>query len=475
MIQGIFKKAIYFSLPAASKIILAFTVLPLMTWRLTAADYGFFALVVSVVAAIGVLPTVGSSAVMAKHFIGATNDARKNLIINILSLATALGAIGIILFFPVWHVILYYLPEQAGRLTNVDLMLALLAIFGSGWSPIAAEALTLEGRARVFAGVSIVRDVVGAGAGVAALYIFDMGGTSLFVSLAAASVMDVILSYAALSRYSGGRLSFSQCGILLREMHLTAANIFDTGGDVVERSLISGNIGLNVLGIVSHSKTYENMIMIVAKSLSRASWPECLTEARRPASNFGTSMMVTDIISVTCMMGAAVLATVGYDAISLLSHGKFAYAAYFAAVWMGTVALRTTGFAPKALIYVTGRAEFFSLSVIVSRVLSIGVLFFFAAQWGAGAIILAVVVSALAGKLIVYYLANRLRPVPFHDVQPLLVLAFAVALSLVSYRFATTLSERAVLGVAAVAFAAIANRGIILAVLRYLPRLRPAL
>jgi len=452
---------------------MALTVLPLMTRHLTAADYGFFALVVSVVAAIGILPTVGSSAAMARHFSGATTEARMDLIANILTLATALGIVGAVLFVPIWHFILYYLQDDVGRLTTLDLVLVLISIVGTGWAPIAAEALTLDGRARVFAVVSIVRDAIGALAGVVALYVYDMGGTSLFISLAVASVADVVLSAAALSRYLGGRLSFSLCRALLREMHLTAANVFDTGGVVVERGLISANIGLNVLGIVSHSQTYENLMMIVTKAVSRASWADCLAEARRGTRDFSTSMMVTEIISVLCTMGAVALATVGYDAIGILSHGKFSYAAYFAAIWMGTIALRTTGFAPKALVYASGRAEFFSVSVIVSRVLSIAILFLLASHWGGVAIVLAGVTSALVAKAIVFALANRIAPVPFQDLRPVLALVFALTLSLVSYHFATTFIDRVALCIVASVVVAVVHRRVLLAILRHLPRLLP--
>jgi hypothetical protein len=100
-------------------------------------------------------------------------------------------------------------------------------------------------------------------------------------------------------------------------------------------------------------------------------------------------------------------------------------------------------------------------------------LFFFASRWGGFAIVLAGVASALAVKAIVFVLANRISPVPFQDLRPILSLAFTLTLSLLSYSLATTFVDRLALCIFAIAVVAVVHRHVLLAIVRQLSRLLP--
>ena len=448
------------------RILITLITLPLMTNRLDAADYGVFALAGSVAAVFSIFPSIGSTVVMARTFHGKPVAERRLYMTSNLLLSTIIGIIAAVLYVTTWTIYAPYLSETKTDINLAGLVFVSVSIVSAPWAVLTSDALTLDGRARRFAVVSVCRDICGAIAALTALYGFNLGATSLFIGLCAAATMDILSGVMVLRPFLGLRASWQMIRMIGSEFHLTVVQLVETGTKALERILISRNIGLDTLGIISHSQTYETVSMAFVKSLSRSVWPENLNEAKDEHSDFAIAHAATDIISVVCLCGAIFVGTVGYDIIGLLTHGKFNYAAYFAAVWIANIALTTTGLAPKAVVVVVGRSYIMSAGILCSRVVSLMALFLLIGHLGEVAVVVTTVLAAATSKTVLFLGALRIRNIPFQDGRAIICAMTAFLITTVSVLWADTLQMRLGLFLVSGIVVVIINRRIVLRLLR---------
>lgn len=442
------RRTLAYASASVFRILVTLATLPLMTKWLDPKDYGLFALAVSVAMVFGILPTVGSSVAMARSFHDASIKARREFLSSMLFLSNIAGftAAAVYIFF--WNALSHHFTEAAADLTLLSLMCIGISIVSSGWATITSEALTLDGRAARFATISIVRDAVGAAVALIALYVYDAGVQALFYGHAAAALADIVSSVAVLRVHLSWRLSLRYIREILFDLQLTVMQFIDVGGRAIERIIIARKLGLDVLGIISHSQSYETIVMALVKSVSRSIWPDNLSEARNPASDFPIARAATEIIATICLFGSIVLSTIGYDIIGILTHGKFNAAAYFAAAWVANVAISTTGFASKAAAYTDGRSGLISMSMVVSRFVSVCALVILIGWVEQPAIIVAAFLAAVSVKMIMYFGIAKFRHVPFQDGKVVISVAISYAAILASVLWGEDSEARIMLFVA---------------------------
>jgi O-antigen/teichoic acid export membrane protein len=432
-----------------------------MTNRLDPVDYGVFALAGPISVVFGVLPTLGSSVAMAKGFHRETLERRRIFISSYMLLLSIIGVVVAALFGVLWGNITHLLSYESVQLTPVALVCLGVSIFSSGWAVVMSEALSLDGKAKQFAMVSVGRDVTGALVPVAALYAFDLGPQSLFLGLGAAAVMDVLSAVLVLHPYLRRRLSWRCIKSVLGEFHVTAVQILDSIAKSTERVLISRYVGLDALGIISHSQAYETVSYAFVKSLARSVWPENLDEARDPLSKFPGTRLATDVISVVSLCGATFLGTIGYDVIGLLTHGKFNQAAYFAATWVAIFSLTGTSLGPKAVAVASGRAYLISFSMLAGRVVSLLALLLLVEWLQEAAVAVAAILAAIALKTVMYLGVLRFRKIPFQDGRAVLCALMGFAVILISVYWAHDLRSRMILFVSCGLLITYFNRDIV--------------
>ncbi len=467
MLPTLGRRTIVYMASSFFRISLTLVTLPLMTKHLNAEDYGTFAIAVSVGAVFAILPQVGSSIAFVRGFHGATAEVRKDFVSSMMLLSTAIGITAAAVYVVFWVGIFRGIFDINVDLTYLALLCIGLSIVSAGWATAVSEALTLEGRANWFSGVTISRDLFGAIVSVVALYGFDAGVQALFIGHAASSLADIVAGFVVLWRHLAWRLSLQYVISILTDIKLTITQFIDVGGRAVERTIVSKALGLDVLGIVSHSLSYESIMMTVVKAMTRSTWPENLAEAKRPSSDFRISKAVTGVIALVCTMGAIVLATVGYNIIGLLTHNKFNAAAYFAAAWVANIAISTTGIAPKAAVYAAGRSSLLAGSMIVGRLLSIAALFFLIDWLQQTALIVAALLAALAIKAVVFWGISRTRAIPFQDTPVLVSLLICYLAIFASINFGDDFWMRLGLCLGWMLLALLINRNVVLNILEY--------
>lgn len=457
-----------FAYTASSVFRIALTLisLPLVTKYLDPEDYGLFALTIAVSMVFAIMPTSGSSVAMVRGYFGASPEERRTFISSALLVANVVGLLAAGAYLLLWSQISHVLSPSAGAIGFVPLLCVGVSIVSAGWAVFASETLTLDGRATQFMAVSVVRDVVGVTVSLVALYAYGMGASALFLGHGAAAVADIVLGIIILRRYLGGGISLEGIRKIVGEFQFTLVQLVETGGRAIERILISKTLGLDVLGIINHSQSYETIAMAFVKSLVRSVWPENLAEARKPEADYTVAKFATDLISVFCLFAAIFLSTLGYDLVGLLTHNKFNDAAYFAAIWVVAISIRSTGLAPKAVIYSTGRVHLNSISMMIWSSTSLITIFLLIDPLGPSTVAIAALVSAFALKAAVYVGAKRYGQVPFQDVRAILCALLAVSVTVISLLWADTLGTRILLLVMASTAAAIANLDVAIKVVR---------
>lgn len=439
------QRAVAYASSSLLKIMIAIVTLPLMTLYLDPEDYGLFAVAVAVSAVFAILPQLGSSVALAKGFHGAELLARCDRVTSMLFLSNVVGLTAAAVYVLLWGILAQLFIDPMIELGLVALICVAISVLSAGWAVVTAEVLTLDGRARSFALVSVLRDVTAAAVALIALYGFDAGYHALFFGHAAGAIMDILCGMFLLRKFFIFRLSLDHIRDILFDLQLTVTQFIDVGGKAIERIIIAKKLGLDILGIVSHSQRYETIFMALVKSVSRSVWPENLNEAKQRNSDFRIARGATRLIATMCLFASIGLCTIGYDVIGLLSHDKFNVAAYFAAAWVGNVAITTTGFAPKAAAYVHGQVGLISFSLVVGRVASILALMLLITSTGPVAIVVAALLAAVSVKVVTYWGVARFRQIPFQDGRIVLAVITAYAAIVSSIYWGEDLQMRIVL------------------------------
>jgi O-antigen/teichoic acid export membrane protein len=435
-------RVVLYALPSVVKAVAALSVLPLMTALLNAADYGFFALMVTIANVCAVLPAIGSSVVTTRYFAPDDHAQRSEIMSNMVVMSIAIGLAAGFVCWIAWHVPLYFYPERAAETPEALLILGCLTVVFNGWSVLSSEALTLDRRAGLFATVNILKDLSGSLASVAALYWLSAGANSLFYGFIVTGVAGGVLGVAAMRRYLSVRPTLAAFRKILEDSHIVFAQLFEHGASLVERSVIASGLGLTALGVYNHSRLYETTMMSGTKAISRTAWSRILEDVRRDRRESDPADLSTGFIAALCLLTGLGLGTVGYDIIGLLSHQKFNDASYFAAVWVALISIRITGFIPKAILYTHGQAKIFAIAIYAGQGVMLILLYLLIGKLGILAIVVALAANTVIQRIIVHVGAYRVQPFDFRDYSVIIGVLIVCAAAFISMAYSRNFADR---------------------------------
>jgi O-antigen/teichoic acid export membrane protein len=212
---------------------------------------------------------------------------------------------------------------------------------------------------------------------------------------------------------------------------LALSNLLDITTTLAERALLSAQVGLAGLGIYSHSQSYLNIAQTGIKPLVRAAWPVSLTEARDVSCPFPRTGQVWSVGHMLLIAAGLLLASFGRDLIGLLTHGKFAAAGPFAALWMGLLLVRLSGRPQLATLFANGRGYAIAKIGIAANVTAIAVLLILVPRVGLAGAVAAAFLQAAVTRALFWLVVRRDRKTPFQDgwvLAGIVMVAAAVAL-----------------------------------------------
>lgn len=389
--------------------------LPVMTAVLGPADFGLFALVAAITAVGSVFAGIGASYVLAAHFHSEELAERRRMVSTSMALSLGVGAIYGATLFGLWA----GFGENWRAISAISWQAVVLAIFAMILSApwiIASDILTLKGAASRFTAVSIMQSMIWAVAVAVSLHVFDLGLMSLFVGACAGAAAAFAGSMIVLREYLEPCIDARWVKELWKVApRSTVANALSTLRTLIERTLLSAHVGVAQLGIYTHAQQYRNMVGMGAKAVSRGVWPVTLSDARDECSAFEITGRAWNVVHFGITAAGIAFATIGRDAIALLTHDKFTEAYVLVAAWMAYLLIQNSGRPHTGVLYALGLGRKYAGIVAVSSIAAIGLLFLLVPILGIEGAILAAFVEMILLRVGVQVYARRVRRIPFQD------------------------------------------------------------
>lgn len=347
--------------------------LPAATYVLDPADYGLYAQVTAFTTVGSVIATLGSGVVLAAHF-PVLDSMERSRLISTMSLGGVLFfCVFAVVFLLGWKLVLTTWPGWL-EVPPLAIYTALIAAgLSFPWS-IALDVITLEGRAMTYSVTTIVQSIVSALVLLGSLYLLELDVLALFLSLLASSFVCFLGAATVLYPYWRERPRAKWLSLTFRCGIPTAfSQGLETTSTLVERSMLSAHAGYSQLGIFTHSQQYRAFVGTGIKALARTMWPISLGEARGGNSYVKTGV-TWNAAYVSITVAGILFATLGRDAISFLSHGKFTEAYILASLWMASLLVQNAGKPHTAALYASGRGHHFGYMLNVTTAIGIGLL-----------------------------------------------------------------------------------------------------
>jgi len=396
----------WFLVPSFAQIVTSSISIPMATLWLGPADYGAYALTVAFSSLASGISSLGSSFIFAqKHASSSPNvDMAQTVSTHVLlSLTMSTACAYIMVNF--WSDLGLFVPNLSS-IPQRDVDLAALSILPTTMWSLAADLLTLNGRARFFAAVVIAQAIVSTAALLSALIWFTQDAHALFIANAVGSLVLGAGATSELWRYRA-KPDFSQFknGAITGGAAISLSNIFDALYTVFERNLLLGFSGLASVGLYSHAQQYGGLVAVAVKALARAIWPVTLAEFKESQLKFRRTRHHWNIAYFAIGMVGIFFATIGSELIGFITHGKFSSAGPFATACIACLLVQNMGKPVTAAMYSTGRAVAFAKYVTLIglvRLLVVVVAVPLCGAWGALVALLAYhVVFRIAMRLIV--------------------------------------------------------------------------
>lgn len=414
--MNVVKRFSLFLLPSVFQAVISFAVLPITTYLLGPEEYGLFALMSSITAIVSVIATMGIGYAVAADYQIIDELGKKRMIASIfaVSFLISIATSAIILFlWPLfanqWS-LFKFIPFSAVILSFVSMVLS------NPWV-LAIEIITLEGKAHLFAVVIIIQSLISAVAVTVSLFVFNMGVLSLFVASLSGAAVVFCGSIVALRPYLKGIISFGWIKKILKLGIATVpANIMESIYTFIERSILSLSGGLAQLGLYTHSQQYRTMAMMALKAATRTVWPITLMEAREEQIFFPKTKQTWDVVYVGVTFLGLLFATFGRDIIALLTHGKFADAYIFVALWMIYLLVQNAGKPHTGIIWAYNKGIVCSWMQVAAILISIISLILLVPVLGAYGALIALFIQMIIFRVCIQIYVRKFRQgVPFQD------------------------------------------------------------
>jgi len=405
----------WFFIPGVVQAGIAILLLPLSTYVLGPADFGLFALLSAFTAFLGVIASFGSTYLLSTHFPTLGEEQRSRLVSSLIWAGLITGALLGTVLVVVWPWFASFSTEfgQTGR---GYVALSVLAMFLTAPWYVAVDVIRLDGRAHLYAVVLVAQSLVSAAALLGALFGFELGVASLFVSAVAGALVLCVGATITLAHHLTPVLDVRW----LKEMltlgaHMVMAHSAEAIHQVIERGVLSVRCGLGDLGIYSHSQQYRSIASMPVSAVANSAWPVTLADARTESSDFARTRLAWNSAHLLLTVIGLGLATLGSHLIGLLTHNKFTQAYVLASLWVVYLLVQNTGKPQTGLFYARGAGASYARIQTLSMLMGTLLLFALVPFFGIYGAFLAALSQQAALRFGVQFRARQIQRAPFQD------------------------------------------------------------
>lgn len=416
-----------YAVPMVWRTGLSFAVLPLTTYRLDPADFGIFAFIISFSSFAVGASAMGSMYAFSSHFSKLDIDGQRELVSTLLWLGIAVGVALAAAVIVAWPLIARLVPEIGVVSGAVVWIVGLLIVLGVPWNH-ASAIILVTGRAGDFAYINVVESIGTTAGTLIALYGFNLGVESLFIGALVGALTNATASLASIRQYVRIRFSWRWMAECLHVSSLAVlSSLVERGKATVEAYALARYVGVSALGIFRHSQQYMNLAKSGVNAVSFATWPAALEEARAPEKGFPHLGRVWPATQLGLGLTGLLMATLGSDAIDLLTHGKFGAAYVFATLWIVFVMFENAAKPAVAVVYAHNQGVANQRLALLGSVSSVALMIPLVAWLGAYGAVLGNFVSVLIYRSLVVVIARRFAPLPFQDGTMFIGMAIVLA------------------------------------------------
>jgi O-antigen/teichoic acid export membrane protein len=343
-----------------------FLVVPLTTWYLEPTAFGQFAIVGAITAFVPAISSVGAAWVLgANTFNNQTSQQHADLIVTMTILAAVLsGAVSGALILSM-DTLLAHFAKDLGESARVCFLTSLAAVALSIFWPIATSYLTLRRRATTHAVVEIGAFLANVTVVFLCLTLLPPSVLALFLGLLAGNIVSTGAMVWLLRHelFNGQFRRAHLKEIVRRGIPTNGVTLCETVQSSGLRYAMNSTVGLGPLGFFSHSESYRNIFVALAKAFAMAYGPEAIRVFSGKQSN-AALVPIAKLFGAVLALGGATCTLFARDIVGLLTHGKFIEAAPLVAVWYVLAISHAYGIAHTQYLVVHKQSFFLVLSAI---------------------------------------------------------------------------------------------------------------
>lgn len=408
------KRSWWYFLSSIGVSLLGVAAIPLFTARLGPEHFGVFAVGAALAGVVSGISGSMSTVSLAAEWGSRTESERKPYVTTILFLSLVVGVIASSVVFGLYTGLSETL--LSGVLTPSATILSSIAAILNGFSAICAEILTVDGRAKAFAVVSVLQTLANVVAVSVAVFVFGEINLALFWGFFAAAIANGVASAIALR----GSLQVPEIRTWLpvasRGGFATViSSLGENGRTAIERWYLSAIVGVSPLGLFVHAQYYKNVSMIFVNALSRGVWPSGLQEARAVDPSFPETIKLWKLAQLFVVLVAVAFALLGRDIIGLITHNKFVGAAPYAVDLLVVLLLQTIAKPHSLMLMSRGQGHLSSYLHTASSVVALIWVVVSAPFLGIWAAVSGAFIQVLTQKIGIVLVARRLCRFPFTD------------------------------------------------------------
>ncbi|HKY22419.1 MAG TPA: oligosaccharide flippase family protein [Vicinamibacterales bacterium] len=430
-----------FLAPSVLSMGVSFAVVPITTYVLGPPAFGIFGLMTALTAVGWTMSLIGSSAVCNMHFLALDAAERRRLVSTAFCVALAIASLFCVACLSLWSVAIDHLREYSG-VPFAGLVLSMVnVIVGVPWM-VAQDVITLDGKARGFAAITMAQTIAGAVVTVVGLYVFHLGVLALFISATASSAITCIGALSLLRPYLGLHVSRSWAIAMIRVGPADASsNVTAALQATIERSFIASALGVGALGLLVHAQSYRQVVAQVFNAAARPIWPVTLLESREPNASFPQTRVVWNAMYIAVTALGVTFAVLGRHIIGWLTHGRFADVHVLVTFLMVFILVSNTGKPQTAVLYREGAARNLLWLHAFSNLVWLGCLLVLVPLAGLVGAVLALIAQQVVVRIGIQILAHRYGASPMTDAWSLAGIAFVLAVQFAALPVPSTQSQ----------------------------------
>src|SRR5262245_2045579 len=240
--------------------ILSITLLPFATRVLSATDYGTYALFMSIVALVGTAADGGAGLLLPAYYGAAPASERGRLFACLAVFAGSCGIAGGLSLISLWIWQPSALSVQPAPLAAIVLSATLMPV--RAITNISVAIFSVTGRGLAIAVQMAIQAIVLFFSTLVALFVFAIGGTSLFIGAVCGQFAAVCVGLLVLGHHR--ELSLPSCRWFRRATASApttgVSGFVDGAHGFGENAMLSAASGLHAVGILSHVRVYYSLL-----------------------------------------------------------------------------------------------------------------------------------------------------------------------------------------------------------------------